>query len=270
MQTLASFLLFLTVGSSSVAPACAADNTPPPGFVALFNGKDLTGWKGVLKPPLDNPAHRAKTPAEQLAEAQKEADDVMRGGWRVEDGVLIFNGNGRSLATVKDYGDFELYVDWKIGPDGDSGIYLRGAPQVQIWDPSQSGIGSGGLYNNKQNPSEPSEIVDNPIGQWNTFHITMIGNRVTVELNGVQVVDHVTLENYWERDKPIYSTGPIELQNHGNGLWFKNIYLREMPRREEKSPTEKPTTLKKPLTVPDVGPANVRQPVQTKEHTPKE
>lgn len=213
-------------------PLRAADNAPPPGFTALFNGKDLTGWKGLLKPPLDNPAKRAALSPDELAEAQKEADEVMRGGWRVEDGVLVFNGKGRSLCTVKDYGDFELLVDWKIGPKGDSGIYLRGAPQVQIWDPEAMKVGSGGLYNNQKNPSKPLKTADRPIGEWNTMRIKMVGERVSVWLNGELVVDDVVMENYWERDKPIYPTGQIELQNHGNTLWFKNIYIREIPRAE--------------------------------------
>ena len=227
--------LCAVLGVSALPAARAADNVPPPGFVALFNGKDLSGWKGLLKPPLDSPANRAKATPEKLAEAQKEADDVMRNGWHVQDGVLIFNGKGRSLCTAKDYGDFELYVDWKIKPRGDSGIYLRGCPQVQIWDPftkpQQSGseVGSGGLYNNQKNPSKPTQIADKPIGQWNTFYIKMVGDKVTVKLNGKLVVDNVVMENYWERDKPIYPTGQIELQNHGNTLQFKNIYLRELP-----------------------------------------
>ncbi len=220
------------LGFALSVPAQAADNTPPPGFIALFNGKDLTGWKGLLKPPLDNPAKRAKATPEQLAEAQEEADEVMRKGWRAEDGVLIFNGTGRSLCTARDYGDFEMYVDWKIGPDGDSGLYLRGSPQVQIWDPNLRKIGSGGLYNNQKNPSQPAKIADKPIGQWNTFHIKMVGDKVSVTLNGELVVDNVVMENYWERDKPIYATGQIELQNHGNTIWFKNIYLREIPQEK--------------------------------------
>jgi hypothetical protein len=234
---------------ATLVSAEAADNSPPPGFVALFNGKDLTGWKGLLKEPLDNPARRAKATPEQLAEAQKEADEVMRKGWRAENGVLIFNGNGRSLCTVKDYGDFEMYVDWKIEPRGDSGVYLRGAPQVQIWDPFTkptlygSEAGSGGLFNNEKNPKNPTEVADNPIGRWNTFSIKMVGDKVTVKLNGKLVVDRVVMENYWERDKPIYPTGQIELQNHGSTLWFKNIYLREIPRaaanKAEKSADDK-------------------------------
>jgi hypothetical protein len=233
----------ISVFASSVAltvllcvAAEAADNTPPAGFTALFNGKDLTGWKGLLKEPLDSPARRAKATPEQLAEAQKEADEVMRNGWRVENGVLVFNGKGRSLCTDKDYGDFEMYVDFKIEAHGDSGIYLRGSPQVQIWDPFTkptmygSEAGSGGIFNNEKNPKNPSKVADKPIGQWNTLYIKMVGDKVTVKLNGELIVDNVVMENYWERDKPIYPTGQIELQNHGSTLWFKNIYIREIPK----------------------------------------
>lgn len=223
---------FVAVFAMSLA-VHAADNTPPEGFTALFNGKDLTGWKGLLKGPLDNPAKRAEASSEELAAAQKEADEEMNAHWKVDDGVIVFDGKGRSLATAKDYGDFELYVDWKIKPLGDSGIYLRGTPQVQIWDPetpAAKGVGSGGLYNNKKHPSKPATNADKPVGEWNTFKIKMVGEKVTVHLNDVLVVDNVVLENFWERDKPIYPTGQIELQNHGNTLYFKNIYIKELPR----------------------------------------
>ncbi len=199
-------------------------NTPPEGFTALFNGKDLTNWRGFVAPP---PKLRQMS-KEELAKAQEAADKKMREHWKVVDGILVFDGKGDNLVTAKDYGDFELYVDWKIEPMGDSGIYVRGTPQIQIWDPNQHKIGSGGLYNNQKNPSKPTETADNPIGEWNTFYIKMVGDKVTVKLNGKTVVDNVTMENYWERDKPIYSTGPIELQNHGNTLYFRNIYIREL------------------------------------------
>jgi hypothetical protein len=218
-------VLVLFAGSASADPA-RPDNTPPEGFIALFNGKDLTGWKGLV----GNPVTRAKMTAEQLAEAQRKADERMRAHWSVQDGVIVFDGKGDNLCTAKDYGDFELWVDWKIGTGGDSGLYLRGTPQVQIWDVAQNSVGSGGLFNNQKNPSKPSEAADNPVGQWNTFRIIMIGEKVTIWLNGKKVVDEVVLENYWERDKPIYPTGQIELQNHGNPLWFKNVYIREITR----------------------------------------
>lgn len=222
ITTLAAATLLFLISAAGVSTA--ADNTPPEDFVALFNGKDLSGWKGLV----GNPKTRAAMTSEQLAEAQKTADDEMRAHWKVVDGALEFDGKGRSLCTAKDYGDFEMLVDWKILPKGDSGIYLRGSPQVQIWDTADRPEGSGGLFNNKIHPAKPLKCADKPIGQWNTFRIKMVGEKVTVWLNGELVADAVVLENYWERDKPIYPTGQIELQNHGNTLWFKNIYIREI------------------------------------------
>lgn len=195
--------------------------TAPTGFTPLFNGTDLTGWKGLVADP---PA-RATMTAQQLAAAQKTADERMMAHWSVVDGVLRFDGKGDNLCTFRDYGDFELLVDWRIPPKGDSGIYLRGSPQVQIWD---NPIGSGGLYNNQKNPSKPLAVADRPVGEWNTFRIRMVGERVTVHLNGVLVVDDVPLENYWERAKPIYPKGAIELQNHGGELWFRNIFVKDL------------------------------------------
>jgi HEAT repeat protein len=196
------------------------------GFSFLFNSKDLSGWKGLVA----DPPQRAKMAPAVLKKAQAEADALMRAHWKVVEGGLVFDGKGHSLCTARDYGDFEMFVDWKIEPKGDSGIYLRGSPQVQIWDLTQSPDGSGGLYNNKINPSKPFVRTDRPVGEWNTFYIRMVGDRVTVELNGVVVTDNVVMENYWERDKPIYPTGQIELQAHSTPLYFRNIYMREIGR----------------------------------------
>jgi hypothetical protein len=205
--------------------AAAADNQAPDGFTALFNGKDLAGWKGLV----EDPEKRAAMSADKLAAAQKVADEKMRAHWSVVDGILTFDGKGDSICTTKDYTNFEMLVDWKILSLGDSGIYLRGSPQVQIWDTAKWPEGSGGLYNNQKNPSKPLKCADKPIGEWNRFRIRMIGEKVTVWLNDVLVVDNVTMENYWNREKPIYPTGQIELQNHGNNLYFKNIYIKELP-----------------------------------------
>jgi HEAT repeat protein len=196
------------------------------GYVPLFDGRGLDGWKGLVADP---PA-RAKMTAPELAKAQAEADERMRAHWRVSDGVLAFDARGESLCTVRDYADFELLVDWRIEKGGDSGIYLRGSPQVQIWDAEANPVGSGGLYNNQRGPSLPLERTDRPVGNWNTFRILMIGERVTVYLNDKLVVDNTVLENYWERDKPIYPSGQVELQAHGNPLSFKDIFIREIPR----------------------------------------
>jgi hypothetical protein len=215
-------------------PVDERDNMPPTGFTALFNGRDLTDWKGLLAPPYDNPIKRADLAPEERASRQKQADDDMAAHWKVENGEIVFDGKARSLCTVRDYTDFEMLVDWRIPPHGDSGIYLRGSPQVQIWDPytppiqNRSDVGSGGLYNNKTNPSKPLKVADRAIGEWNRFRILMVGEKVHVFLNGELVVNDVTLENYWDRKQPIFPTGQIELQNHNDPLWFKNIYLREI------------------------------------------
>lgn len=200
------------------------------GFVSIFNGKDLTGWKGLVADPIK----RAKMDAKTLAKEQQKANDIMREGWSVKDGLLVFNGHGNNLCTEKKYGDFEMYVDWKITKDGDAGIYLRGTPQVQIWDTSRvdvgAQVGSGGLYNNEKNESKPLVLADNAIGDWNTFHIKMVGDLVTVYLNGKLVVNGIPLENYWDRNLPIFSEEQIELQAHGTYVAYRDIYVKEIPR----------------------------------------
>lgn len=196
------------------------------GFVPLFDGRSLAGWKGLVADP---PA-RAKMTPQELREAQAAADERMRAHWKVVDGVLVFDGQGESLCTAADYGDFELLVDWKIEKGGDSGLYLRGSPQVQIWDLDANPVGSGGLFNNQKGRSVPLEKADRPVGEWNSFRVIMIGERVSVYLNDRLVVDNTVLENYWERDKPITTTGPIELQAHGHPLQFRNVFIREIPR----------------------------------------
>jgi hypothetical protein len=225
-----SVLALVAVTSAAFAQDKKTQNVPPEGFTALFNGKDLTNWQGLVK----NIKERKKMSPEEIAKLQVEADKSAHAHWSVKDGVLEFDGKGQSLCTVKDYGDFELYCDWKIKPKGDSGIYLRGTPQVQIWDPSDEAQlkngadkGSGALWNNQKHDRFPKVKADKPIGEWNTFHIKMVGDKVTIHLNGQLVTDTV-LENYWERDKPCYEKGPIELQNHGNTLYFRNIFIKEL------------------------------------------
>jgi len=207
-------------------------NTPPPGFVRLFNGRDLSGWKGLAGKG-GNPYERAKLSPDDMQAEQARADSLMRAHWRVENGALVFDGHGSHLCTQKEYRNFEMLVDWKIGPGGDSGIYLRGAPQVQIWDTAQWPEGSGGLYNNKKGPSKPLVRADNPVGEWNTFRIKMVDDRVTVYLNDKLVVDNVALENYWDRSQPIFTKGQIELQSHGSTLYFRNVFMREIFTEED-------------------------------------
>jgi|WetSurMetagenome_2_1015567.scaffolds.fasta_scaffold00007_43 HEAT repeat protein len=205
---------------------------PDEGFRSMFNGKDLSGWQGLV----ENPVARSKMKPAELAAKQVEANKKVPVNWSVKDGCIWFNGNGDNLCSVKEYGDFEMIVDWKITKKGDSGIYLRGSPQVQIWDTSRvdagAQVGSGGLYNNQKNPSKPLKVADNPVGDWNTFRIVMIGEKVSVWLNGELVVDNVTLENYWDRSIPIFPKGSLELQAHGTDLAFRDIYVREINENE--------------------------------------
>jgi predicted ABC-type ATPase len=220
----------------------------PAGFTNLFDGKDLKGWRGrpggggVFSPYVE-----AKfTPEERAAkQAEWNADRDLH--WRVDaaKGELVSDGKGVHLATEKPYGDFEFRVDWMLTqPCGDSGVYLRDYPQVQIWDPGcareqRNGAdkGSGGLWNdNADNPGKfPLVKADKPIGEWNTLAIKMAGTRVWVTLNGKEVVVGQVLDNYFDRAQPVLPAGSIELQTHGSEVRFRNVYVREIPPAEAKS-----------------------------------
>jgi len=244
MRITARLAVVLAIGVAAIGtrPALHADEPKPPeGFTALFNGKNLDGWQGNI-----DMKQRATLPKEKQDELLKTRTKTASEHWSVKDGVIHCDGKGGvSLQTVKDYGNFELMVDWKIEKNGDSGLYIRGQPQVQIWDsentPGARGIdknsGSGGLWNNplpkdadpKSVGKVPLKKADKPVGEWNTFHITMIGEEVTVKLNGETVVEKAKLANYFDKGKPLPAKGPVELQFHGDPLWFKNIYIKELP-----------------------------------------
>jgi Domain of Unknown Function (DUF1080) len=225
------------------------DKKAPDGFVSLFNGKDMTNWK---VPAGDN-GHWKIVNGVIDYDAESEAKD------------------SKDLWTEKAYKDFVLYVDWRIKetpwsnpyvplilpsglhkknekgeeitmtvPDSDSGILLRGVGKCQanIWCWP---IGSGEAYGYRMDDKMPPDVrrgvtpkvnADKNIGEWNTFKITMKGNRMTVELNGITVIENALLPGIAER-------GPIGLQHHGakeNGKWvsppslvqFKNIFIKEI------------------------------------------
>ena len=146
------------------------------------------------------------------------------------------DGHGVYLTTAEDYGDFELLLDYKTVALADSGIYLRGVPQVQIWDTTKEGgkwdrkanLGSGGLFNNQGEGKYPLVHADKPFGEWNHFRIIMKGDKVTVYMNDQLVVDNKKMDNYYEKNKPIYETGPIQLQTHGGEIRFKNVFLKKL------------------------------------------
>ena len=206
----------------------------PAGFTSLFNGTDLSGWKGVTREAdFNRPEVRRAASPERRREMQEKADALMRAHWHVRDGRLFFDGlpGGYSLATAKDYANFELVADWRLlRVHGDSGFYLRGLPQVQIWDPhTWGGLGSGGIYNNATAISNATSCEDRPVGDWNRCRMRLVGDRVSVWLNGVKVVDDVGYENCRDPKAGLPPAEQIELQCHGDPVEFRNIFIRELP-----------------------------------------
>jgi hypothetical protein len=211
----------------------AADN-PPPGFTPLFNGKDLSGWWGA---ETEDPR---KYMALEPGAFKKKHDDSLKdiaAHWRVKNDELINDGHGLYLTTDKYYKDFELLVDYRTVPLADSGIYLRGCPQVQIWDSTESNKfelgadkGSGGLWNNSPGApgKDPLVKADKPFGEWNHFRVIMAGARVWVWLNDQQTVDGANMEDYYERSLPVPPSGPLQLQTHGGEIRWRNLSIREI------------------------------------------
>lgn len=222
----------LVLGAS--ATSVAQDVKAPEGFTVLFNGKSFDGWHG--RPHLD-PRKFAETSAETKAGWDKEVKDH----WKIVGDAVVNDGEGAYLTTNEEFGDIELLIDYKTVPLADSGIYLRGTPQVQIWDytdekkfPLHSNKGSGGLWNNSDGADgkDPLVLADKPFGQWNSFRIIQVGARTSVWLNGKQVVDHAIMENYYDRKLPLFAKGVIQLQTHGNEISWRNIFVRKLGSEE--------------------------------------
>ena len=228
-------VFILGLGLFSFPEASKGQNIPPEGFTALFNGTNLDGWFGH---GTEDPRKLWSMSLEELETHKAETRMDIRKHWSVENGELVNDGEGLYLTTNKNYADFELLLEYKTVPGADSGIYLRGVPQVQIWDTTEEGgkwdigadKGSGGLWNNSPGTSgkDPSSLMDRPFGEWNSFRILMIGSEVTVFLNGVKVVDNATMENYFDRSIPIFASGPIQLQTHGGEIRWRNVFIREI------------------------------------------
>jgi len=231
---LAIALLIPPLAGGQTAGSTPANNIPPSGFSALFNGSDLSGWWGAST---EDPLKYVALPQEEF---QKKRDaslgDIGR-HWSVQNGELVNDGQGLFLTTDKFYGDFELLADYRTVPLADSGIYLRGCPQVQIWDSTEQSKfklgadkGSGGLWNNRPGApgKDPLVKADKPFGEWNHLRIIMVGSRVWVWLNGKQTVDGAILENHFDRAAPVPPRGPIQLQTHGGEIRWRNVFLREI------------------------------------------
>lgn len=228
----------LTCLPIALSPAMAA-STPPAGFTALFNGRDLTGWYGLGH--FDPRQLWAMTPEARAAKRAKDMSEFTA-HWRVEKGELINDGEGPYATTDREFGDIELQLEYRTVAKADSGIYLRANPQVQIWDYTKEGgkwdigadKGSGGLWNNSPGApgKDPLVLADKPFGEWNHVRILQVGDKTTVYLNGKLVVDHAAMENFWDRKTPLWAKGPIQLQTHGGEIRWRNIFLREIPADE--------------------------------------
>src|SRR5690606_6760452 len=159
-------------------------------------------------------------------------------------GELVNDGRGPYATTEEEFGDIEFLIEYKTVPKADSGIYLRGTPQVQIWDWNQvfdpkrptrkPHLGSGGLFNNSPEAPgrDPLVLAARPFGEWNQFRIRQIGDRTWVWLNDKLVVDGAVMENFWDRTKPLPAKGPIMLQTHGGEIRWRNLYVREIDAAE--------------------------------------
>lgn len=232
---------FLTL-TALLLTACATLHTtrpvPPKGFRAIFNGQDLAGWYGL------NPHTVVKLQGEKRAAALQKMRDEFAQHWTVENGELVNNGTGPYATTDEEFGDIELLIEYKTVPKADSGIYLRGTPQVQIWDKNQifdpkkpdrkPHLGSGGLFNNTPGAPgrDPLVLADKPFGEWNKFRIRQVGARTWVWLNDKLVVDGAVMENYYDRAQPLPAKGPIMLQTHGGEIRWRNLFVREIGAAE--------------------------------------
>lgn len=231
-------LLPLLLALASLSTLHAADPAPPKGFRSIFNGTDLSGWHGL------NPHPVAKLTGEKRDAAIQQQRTEFPQHWRVENGELVNDGTGPYATTDEEFGDIELLIEYKTVPKADSGIYLRGNPQVQIWDVNQvfdpkkpdrrPHLGSGGLFNNtpKTLGRDPLMVVDKPFGEWNTMRIRQVGARTWVTLNGRVVVEGAVMENFWDKTQPLPAKGPIMLQTHGGEIRWRHIYLRDIPAAE--------------------------------------
>ena len=238
-------LTLICMVMSAAVQTAAPPVDPPPGFTALFNGENLDGWWGL---GTEDPARWMALAPEELDARRARSRAALREHWRVENGELVNDGAGPYLTTNANYGDFELRLEYRTVPGADSGVYLRGVPQVQIWDTTEAGgkwgigaeKGSGGLWNNTAGTpgKDPLVHADRPFGEWNSVRIVMIGERVTVHLNERLVVDHARLENYFNREAPLPRTGPIQLQTHGGEIRWRNVFIREIGAAEANATLE--------------------------------
>ncbi|MFO0938131.1 MAG: DUF1080 domain-containing protein [Gemmataceae bacterium] len=235
---------FLSVIALAACAGLGYAADPPPGFTPLFNGKDFTGWYGWnIHGKGGSPVDLAKLTPEEKAKKIADWTADMKANFKIENGELINNGTGAYPATIKEYGDAEFLIEYKLTKTVDAGIYPKTMPQIQVWDytdPSQvrngNAKGSGGLWNNPPGfgGKDPLVRADNPPGEWNKFRIITLGDRVTVYLNDKLVVDHERMNNFWEKGVPLPAKASLLLQTHPPKLpiHWRNLYVREIPAAE--------------------------------------
>jgi hypothetical protein len=202
--------------------------------ISLFNGKDFSGWHG--RPTLD-PRQWATTSNDDKSKWNEE----IKKHWSIDGDQLVNDGKGAYLTTDQEFGDFELSLEYQIAAGGDSGIYLRGIPQVQIWDPDAennrangNAKGSGGLWNNPPgfDGKDPVVRADKPVGQWNSMRMRLVGERCWVWLNDEAVIINGRLADFFAKGEPLVARGPIQLQTHDGELRFRNLSVREFDADE--------------------------------------
>jgi len=199
-------LIILAVLLSTRAVPAASES----GFVPLFNGKDTTGWK------LRNPAGH--------------------NSWSVENGVLKNTVNqgehGTDLVTEKKYWNFTVRYEFQVPDGSNSGFYLRGRHEIQILGDYKtdrpSKTGNGAIYNQ----IAPSEFASKPGGEWQTVEATIVGNKITVILNGKKIHDQVECNKATgaEIDNKVTEPGPIFLQGDHGTVSFRNLRIKELPQ----------------------------------------
>ena len=236
--SIAILLVVLVAALMSATSTAQELNQPPKNFQALFNGKDTSGWYGWAT---KNPEKLWAMSDEEQAQYKKESRKDIEQHWSVRDGILVNDGHGLYLTSEKEFSDFELQLEYKTVALADSGVYLKATPQVQIWDYTDekkfkigADKGSGGLWNNSKGAAgkDPLVLADKPFGQWNKFRIRQVGARTTVWLNGKKVVDNAIQENFFDRTRPLFRKGPIQLQTHGGEISWRNVFVKEFSSDE--------------------------------------
>lgn len=232
------FYPVLLLASLTVLPTTSLTAAAPEGFQPLFNGQNLEGWHGWTHDAMTKFADL--TPEQQQQKTDEWTADAKQ-HWSVENGELVNDGHGAYLATDAGYRDYELVLEYKTVPGADSGIYLKGCPQVQIWDYTDplkfhigADLGSGGLWNNSAGRpgKDPLVLADRPLGEWNSFRVLQVGSRTSVWMNDQLVVDNAIMENYFDRGTPLPVSGPVVLQTHGGEIRWRNLAIRELSSDE--------------------------------------